>query len=1049
MRFMKKEIEMQVERNQIEVNKIEKKGIFRQAQVTGGQEQEASVRETQKHKKCANVVTGSVPATQTVTYEKPETAQGSVFEDIKNSAALKNAVQMKNEMVVGANRSSSEHVRAMEEDGFSLPDTDIHTVVTETDKIQMQLAKAGKDTSYFSGELSKEQMEQIAGSAALAAQYERAFQQANAIQPLSEGAVKYILDNELEPTISNIYHAQYNGTYAYVNQPDESLDETQIAEQIEKVIVAAGMELSEENMFACKWLAANEIPVTAGNLSRMCALKELKLPIENEELLRAMQTAVAEQKMPADACLVDRESLFARAKDAVKVLAEATDRDLAYVLGQGQDLTIEHLREAHHLIEGGMVTEDTYTDLMEGAFSQKGLTLLEARRMLEETRLAMTTEANYGLLKRGMEIEIQPLVQLVEELKTQEQSYYKQLLEADGSEATQDQITQFKETLETAEQLKSMPAYALGSKIYDGTVAGLHEAGTQLQAKMEAAGEAYETLMTAPRADMGDSIQKAFRNVDAILQEIGMEPTESNARAVRILAYNQMEINEQSVLEIKLADRQVQEAFDSLKPAVVREMIREGVNPLQMQISELNQQAEQIRAQIGGADEMTKFSEYLWKLEQNHAISEAERDSFIGIYRLIHQVEAGDGAAIGALVQQGAPLTMDNLLRAVRSGKKSGMDYKVDDQFGGVEGSRLGTSITDQINAAYQTQCVKAVQQISQEPEQFADLLSQRDWRELTPEQLLEQLQQAPQDETSELAYDRELLQDLNRAATAQAEVYEMLETYDVPVTVNHVLAMQQMLASPNDALRRLFGLTDRIESSYEKLAEGSGAEDKKSELLEQIRQIKEDILHKLGENVQTPEELAKAQETLAEVAEHCGQTVMYEGMTRLDIRQLQLMTAQLHLGVSLTREERYQIPVLTSDGVMGVNVRIVRGSEKKGSVRLTMESATYGKVAAELQVEEKGIRGYLASDSRSGADRLQKEQPRIEELLGELTGDTAENEIRVIYSEHLDLVRFELSGGKSGQPQDEAVREVQTKELYRTAEKMILFFREGITTEA
>ena len=276
-----------------------------------------------------------------------------------------------------------------------------------------------------------------------------------------------------------------------------------------------------------------------------------------------------------------------------------------------------------------------------------------------------------------------------------------------------------------------------------------------------------------------------------------------------------------------------------------------------------------------------------------------------------------------------------------------------------------------------------------------------------------------------------------------------MLETYDVPVTVNHVLAMQQMLASPNDALRRLFGLTDRIESSYEKLAEGSGAEDKKSELLEQIRQIKEDILHKLGENVQTPEELAKAQETLAEVAEHCGQTVMYEGMTRLDIRQLQLMTAQLHLGVSLTREERYQIPVLTSDGVMGVNVRIVRGSEKKGSVRLTMESATYGKVAAELQVEEKGIRGYLASDSRSGADRLQKEQPRIEELLSELTGDTAENEIRVIYSEHLDLVRFELSGGKSEQPQDEAVREVQTKELYRTAEKMILFFREGITTEA
>ena len=213
--------------------------------------------------------------------------------------------------------------------------------------------------------------------------------------------------------------------------------------------------------------------------------------------------------------------------------------------------------------------------------------------------------------------------------------------------------------------------------------------------------------------------------------------------------------------------------------------------------------------------------------------------------------------------------------------------------------------------------------------------------------------------------------------------------------------------------------------------------------------QIKDDILHKLGEHIQAPEELAEAQKTLAEVAEHCGQTGLYEGMTRLDIRQLQMMTAQLHLGVSMTKEERYQIPILTGDGAMGINLRIIRGSEKKGSVRITMESAAYGKVAAELHAEEQGIRGYLASDSRTGADRLQREQSFMEELLGELTGDTAENEIRVIYSEHLDLVRIELSGGKSEQPQENAQREVQTKELYGIAEKLIQFFGEGITKEA
>ncbi|MGN0336478.1 MAG: DUF6240 domain-containing protein [Lachnospiraceae bacterium] len=1027
----------------MQIDQIEKKGIFRQAQISGGQENDLPVRETQqKQEKRADVVTGSVPVTQTVTYAKPEQEQNTAFSEIKNCAAAKDAVQMKNEMIVGANTSTPESGRALEEDGFSLPDTDIHTVVTETDKIQMQLAKAGKDTSYFSGELSAEQIEQIAGSAALAAQYESAIQQANAIQPLSEGALKYMLDNELEPTIGNIYRAQYNGTYAYVEQPDSELDQTQITEQIEKVIAAAGMELSEQNIYACKWLAANDISVTTEHLSSLRSLQELQLPVDQENLFHAMQTAVSEEKTPADAYLVDSASLIARAEDAAGVLAQTTDRELAYLIEQGQELTIANLREAHHLIESRAVNgEESWAgadeETLKAAFSDKGLALLEARRMLEETRLVMTTEANYGLLKRGMEIEIKPLVQLVEELKTQEQDYYRQLLEADGSEATPDQIACFKQAIETAEQLRFMPAAALGSRMFDGTTAGLYEAGTQLQAKMEAAGEAYETLMTAPRADMGDSIQKAFRNVDDILQEIGMEATASNARAVRILAYNQMEINEQSVLEMKLADRQVQEAFNSLKPAVVREMIREGINPLQMQLSELNEQAEQIRTQIGGSDEMTKFSEYLWKLEQNHEISAQERDSYIGIYRLIHQVETGDGAAIGALVQQGAPLTMGNLLSAVRSGKKSGMDYKVDDRFGGVDGSFRGSSITDQINAAYQTQCVKAVQQIAQEPEQFADLLSNENWKEMTPEQLMEQLQQ-PKDQAMDEAYNRELWQELNRAAAAQTEVYEMLETYQMPATVNNVLAMQQMMANPNDALRRFFKLTERIEN-----------EDKKADLMAEIAQIKEEILHKLGENIQAPEELARAQETLAEVAEHCGQTVMYEGMTRLDIRQLQMMTTQLHLGASMAREERYQIPILTSDGAVGVNVRIVRGSEKKGSVRLTMESATYGKVAAELHAEEKGIRGYLASDSRAGADRLRQEQPRVEELLTELGGETAENEIRVIFSEHLDLMRFELAGGKSGQPADEAQREIQTKELYTIAEKLIRFFREGITKEA
>lgn len=74
--------------------------------------------------------------------------------------------------------------------------------------------------------------------------------------------------------------------------------------------------------------------------------------------------------------------------------------------------------------------------------------------------------------------------------------------------------------------------------------------------------------------------------------------------------------------------------------------------------------------------------------------SQEERASYIGTYRLIHQVEQSDGAAVGALVNQGADITMRNLMMAVRSERRSGkMDYSVDESFGKVEGSGYsGTS---------------------------------------------------------------------------------------------------------------------------------------------------------------------------------------------------------------------------------------------------------------------------------------------------------------------------------------------------------------------
>ena len=79
------------------------------------------------------------------------------------------------------------------------------------------------------------------------------------------------------------------------------------------------------------------------------------------------------------------------------------------------------------------------------------------------------------------------------------------------------------------------------------TLNELHKEGSILEKQYKAASETYEALMTAPRKDLGDKISKAFRNIDDILEDMGLESSDDNRRAVRILGYNSMEITKENI----------------------------------------------------------------------------------------------------------------------------------------------------------------------------------------------------------------------------------------------------------------------------------------------------------------------------------------------------------------------------------------------------------------------------------------------------------------------------------------------------------------------
>lgn len=1007
------------------------------------------------------------------TYGKPEKEDKNVLQSIEEQASVQNATQMKNEMVVASNTTSPKDAAKVQEDGFSLDSTKIHTIVTVTDKIQLELAKAGKDTRCFGDNLSETQLREMTGSTGLAQQMEQKIAQDN--QPVtdenvkdsletismaselktpSDGAVKYMMDNSLPPTVANLYKAEYSGSTSYQTPQQDDVNYDQLMPQITDVITQSGLPVSDQTVAASKWLIANDIPLTAANLNYMTDLTSMKLPLSTEQVTSAAVQSIAEGNRPQDAMLIPGYSLVDQANHAMDVVNKTTDAELSYVVENGMELTVENLEIAHNMVAAGWKSSNsagsTERDTKviqagevktDGAqmsqATQTGLTLLTARRQLEETRLAMTAQANYSLLKQGISIDTKPLAQLVENLKNQENNYYKSLLAQDGIEPSEQNIGIFRNTMETVDDLKSVPSYVIGIKSVDAdTLFSMREAGVALRDTFEKAGQSYDTMKTEVRKDLGDSIQKAFSNVDDILTDLGLDTNEINRRAVRILAYNSQSITEETVAQTKAADEEVQRAFKNLTPAVVREMIKKGTNPLDMTMKDLNDQAVQIKQDLGTEDE-ERFSKYLWKLEQSHSINENERSSFIGIYRLMNQVEQTDGAAIGALLTQGGEMTMRNLLTQVRSSNHSGMDYSVDDEFDGV--SAVGNdklSITNQIEKGYQTNCMRDVLD-AMTPDRLKKIMQNENWQDMSPEQLSQAIQSAGDESEQDEAYVKEQLKNLSECAKEPEEVYQMLADHNIPNTTINVLAASALMQDRNAGFKRFFEETkaDTVSNQEEEPIDFKG--------------IKEEILRRFGEAVKTPEDMAEAQKALADTAENVMKTMIIQShsVNSMDIKAMKLLNAQISLGTASAKEENYAIPVLVGDEVTNVSLKIVRGKEKKGLVDMMFSTDGLGKIAAQLKATNEGITGYIASDRASTTDWLKDNQGALMSALKD--GDDTPVDVRFLTSDNLDLSNFgksdknEQANGTQDATDANAgdvkeTRQLQTKTLYHMAEAFL-----------
>lgn len=867
--------------------------------------------------------------------------------------------------------------------------------------------------------------------------------EADSFLPISQEQTIYLLQNNLSLSMDNLYKAQYSAS----SVPETPVSEQayqQMQPQIQRVLQTAGLPMSAESEHAVQFLLNHRLPVTTDNLQTWFAIQDLNRNGFSSDRIAEQVTEqlseqvsgeisgqtpeniseqTSEQASASDSEAADNRTIHipykqlelyfptasSVATQIINELPQLTDSVLAEFSASGLPYTLENLsafyqQNAEHFQTGEAATDGSQT-ASAVSLSPAAIT---AHRQLEELRLKMTWEASYALAKQDIHLRTRELTEVVDALREQEQNYYKEQFQSMGMTPTKDSIQLAADTNRTLQELPYLPASALGAVLlkssYVFSLEALHTEGTLALRRLSATANgnplnSYETLMTQPRRDMGDSIQKAFRNVDDLLTEQDLPLTEDNRRAVRILGYNQMEITTDAVSQIKAADAQVQELMQNLTPSVVLHLIRDGRNPLNMPVNELNALVQDYVQEAGITDEDT-YSEFLQKLDRKHHISNEERQGYIGIYRLLNKVAKSDGKDIGTLVRNGQGITLQNLLSAHRSNRASGMDWSLDDSFGGIDATVSEPTIDQQIltgisaNADYQSRLAgKLLHRLSPDMidsmvEEAANGTTLEEFYDTIQNQLTEPIidaetaaeNQTDTQATADLLLQPELeLLSMNRQQLTDAAAF--MNQWNIFPSMTNLLMAANIQAKGNRTFQLL---------SEQELPTASA----------------EDLVNHLTSKEDMEQAYGKLEEDVTNAIHEADSTGV---ITAKDIQALKQIRSGLRIMEKMSRSEQYEIP-FSIDGTLNIiHLSVIRDENQKGTIHATIPDTDYGTLSADLMWKENHWEGNLSSDTDAGAVFLERHKDTL--------------------SDALDLNTF--------------TEEPTTNELYQTARQLVVFIKQ------
>lgn len=745
-------------------------------------------------------------------------------------------------------------------------------------------------------------------SKATIAQIQSALAMSEAVSGMDIATTNSLIRQKLEPTIANVYKSGHN--HGIANQ-DYNLP-ISLKEQIENIIGENGLMDKDYLMSVAGSMIQDNIPVTVDTLQFHIDMRTAREEYSQTGMLDKIVGNVAMGGNPMDTLIT----------------VDAANKNL-------------------DTIENALAKEGEISSVSE----------FLAMRTLNEIRLAMTSDASIKMAVKNIDVDVADITDALDRLRALEEKLYTKMF------MSQDKtIGEAKEA--SANMCKVERSLSLVSYNREVLVATTFTSKETTIGGFENALIRYEQSATEVRKDLGDSYKKAFDSIPGILEEMGIDNTERNIRAVKELSYASIEITVENVEQMKAYDMSFDTLVNNLTPSVTKKLIEQGINPLNMTVDELNSKALELKAE-NGFDDLENYAQFLYRLDKEGSITKEMRDAYIGIYRLIKNIQNTDGAAVSTAYKAGMEMTLSNLLTCVRTYKSKGVDNVVSDEFGvaQLETKEDGQlAIDEQINKiSYYNGVVDSL--ADKVSPQLIKRYEDQTGKAFVEEniEVLEDMAQSSEVTESEgyvagsKAYNKSMLDVAKEGLSGAKQNAQILQGLGFEVNVGNLIQIHNYGNTFDKRVKKGEQLTDNNVvnniPSDEELDDIFASEDA---LEGKIEQLYDEILQNI-EDVQTHSESPDL------------------------LMQASMMMKNISFSRKMMDRGCYEIPLSTDAGITNIKLQFARDEENAGQASIFINDPVMGDVNVTIKLKgETQIKGFIACETRAGYDFFVRENQSL-----------------------------------------------------------------------